>query len=172
MIEQLLNEKSIKAKEKVTQLSAAFSVNSSLIDEAIELVSNKKDLDKANVMEAIEQVTKVNSNLANELILHFALQGLESKTPRLMWESARVIGNSCKLFPHHLSLISEQLMKYSAYEGTVVRWSIAYALGEIILLKSNLNKSLIEKAQEIADKEEKNSIKKIYQAAIKKVNKS
>lgn len=58
-------------------------------------------------------------------------------------------------------------MSYN-HEGTVVRWSAAFALGETIKLKLPLKKNLIPFAEEIALNEEKNSIKKIYQAAIKK----
>jgi hypothetical protein len=55
------------------------------------------------------------------------------------------------------------------YVGTVVRWSTAFALGQIIKIKSSLNKELIPTAEAICEREEKNSIKKIYLEALKKV---
>jgi hypothetical protein len=52
-----------------------------------------------------------------------------------------------------------------------VRWSAAYALGQIMLLKLPVNKGLIPAAEAICAREEHNSIRKIYLAAIKKVSK-
>jgi len=54
--------------------------------------------------------------------------------------------------------------------GTVVRWSAAFALGQIIKLNTLRNKELIPAAEIIINREEKNSIKKIYTEAIKKSN--
>jgi hypothetical protein len=52
----------------------------------------------------------------------------------------------------------------------VVRWSAAMALGEIIKFKTTVNKNLIPAVDGILKREEKNSIKKIYLAALKKAN--
>jgi hypothetical protein len=49
-----------------------------------------------------------------------------------------------------------------------VRWSAALALGEIIKMKTAINQELIPAIESICEQEEKNSIKKIYIAALKK----
>ena len=60
-------------------------------------------------------------------------------------------------------------MLQTEHSGTVVRWSAAYALSEILKLKTNANKTLLPTIESIIDKEEKDSIKKIYRKAIKEV---
>jgi hypothetical protein len=50
-----------------------------------------------------------------------------------------------------------------------VRWAAAFALGEIIKLKLPINQDLVPTIENIIEREEKNSIKKIYQAALKKI---
>jgi len=51
-----------------------------------------------------------------------------------------------------------------------VRWSAAFALGEIVKLKTRYNKTLVPAIEAICNSEEKNSIKKIYLDAVKKLN--
>jgi hypothetical protein len=50
----------------------------------------------------------------------------------------------------------------------VVRWSSAIALSEILTLKPKHYQKLVEAMEAISNREEKNSIKKIYIDAIKK----
>jgi hypothetical protein len=112
--------------------------------------------------------TKTHPEICNEAGFKFVISSLSSKTPRVKWESARVIGNTISLHPQLAKSAMDELLKNTDHEGTVVRWSAAFALGEIIKSKLPLNKNLIPLAEEIVLNEEKNSIKKIYQTAIKK----
>ena len=50
-----------------------------------------------------------------------------------------------------------------------MRWSAAFALGQILKIKTQRNKDLIPVIESICQREEKNSIKNIYLDALKKV---
>ena len=63
--------------------------------------------------------------------------------------------------------VYRDLLENTEHEGTVVRWSCAYALGEILKLKTKNNTELLPAIKAISEREEKNSIKKIYLAAMK-----
>jgi hypothetical protein len=96
---------------------------------------------------------------------------LTAKAPRIKWESAKVIGNTANLFITKLDTPIKNLLVNTEHEGTVVRWSAAFALGEILKLKTKHNKQLLPAIEAICKREEKNSIKKIYLDAMKKIAK-
>ena len=168
---EIINDKGIKPKEK-TEIISKWILDTSLpIDELLNFAEKSKDPTKATCIEAIEFATKINPKIANETVLAFVGATLTAKAPRVKWESAKVIGNIAHLFPNKLELPITNLLRNTENEGTVVRWSAAFALGEILKLKTNHNKALLPKVEEICAKEEKNSIKKIYLSAIKFMNK-
>lgn len=103
-------------------------------------------------------------------MLEFVTQNLTSKAPRIKWEFARTIGNIAHLFPKNLKPAINNLLLNTSHPGTVVRWSAAFALGQIVKLNSSENSYLLPNIREIEEKEEKNSIRKIYLDALKKIN--
>jgi hypothetical protein len=128
-----------------------------------------KDPDKANCIEAIEFATRLNPVISSQACLEFVTESLLGKAPRIKWESAKVIGNIAHLYPNKLDEPLKNLLINSEYPGTVVRWSAAFALGEIVKLKTKRNKDLIPAIESIIKREEKNSIRKIYLEALKVV---
>jgi hypothetical protein len=50
-----------------------------------------------------------------------------------------------------------------------VRWAAAFALGEIVKLITKQQADLMELIHGICEREEKNSIRKIYEKALKKI---
>ncbi|MBS1687592.1 MAG: hypothetical protein JSS96_02620 [Bacteroidetes bacterium] len=167
-IKELLNDKTQKPKEKTELLSRAIVTGEINIEVLLDFAKAAKDSDKATCIEALEFATKENATVANRAIFQFAIASLSSKAPRVKWESAKVIGNTAKLFEKDLGDAIAGLLQNTEDKGTVVRWSAAFALGEIIKLKTKHNKELIPATEAIMEREEKNSIKKIYQAAFKK----
>ncbi|MBC7864432.1 MAG: HEAT repeat domain-containing protein [Bacteroidia bacterium] len=165
---ELLNDKSIKAKVKTETLSKWLLKDSENISPLIEFAESTKDSVKATCIEAIEFATKTNPAIAKINCLNFVSKTLTEKAPRIKWESAKVVGNIAHLYPTKLNEAIKNLLKNTEHAGTVVRWSAAFALGQIIKIKSSLNKTLIPAAEAICKREEKNSIKKIYTEAIKK----
>lgn len=170
-IEQLLEDKAIKPKEKTETISKWILDKSLPTDELIAFAERSKGPAKATCIEAMEFATRQNPNIADENILAFVTGALTEKAPRVKWESAKVIGNIAHLFPSQLKTSISNLLTNSNHEGTVVRWSAAFALGEILKLKTKHNADLIPAVKEICEKEEKNSIRKIYLDAIKKTEK-
>ncbi len=170
-IQDLLNDKGKKSKEKTETISKWLLDEKISADELIGFAGSSKDPIKATCIEAIEFVTKTNPSVADESVLDFVSKTLKEKAPRIKWESARVIGNIAHLFPDQLENAIKNLLTNSEHEGTVVRWSAAFALGQILKLKTKHNKKLLPAIEGIIKKEEKNSIKKIYLDAIKKTGK-
>jgi len=168
---ELFKNKAIKPKEKTEAIGKALLEGSLTVDTLIEFAGESKEAQKATCIEAIELVTKQQPAIANDKVFNFVIGALADKAPRVKWESARVIGNTASLFSSQISKAVANLLPNAEHEGTVVRWSTAYALGEIIKLKTALNKDLLPATEAICEREEKNSIKKIYLNAIKKATK-
>ncbi|PTT43753.1 hypothetical protein DBR28_00010 [Chryseobacterium sp. HMWF028] len=170
-VEELIKDKTVKSKEKVDIISKWIIDASLPTDELIAFAEKSKDPVKATCIEALEYATKQNSNFADETVFSFVTQTLTEKAPRIKWESAKVIGNTAHLFPENMDQTITNLLGNTEHEGTVVRWSAAFALGEILKLKTKHNATLLPALEDISEKEEKNSIKKIYLDAIKKTKK-
>jgi len=168
MLEALLNNKQIKSKEKTETISKWILEKSLSVDELIALAVSSKDPVKATCIEALEFATNTNPEIVSLNCLLFVTGTLMEKAPRIKWESARVVGNIAHLYPDHLDKAITNLLANSEHSGTVVRWSAAFALGQILILKTKVNKTLLPAIEAICEREEKNSIKKIYFSAIKK----
>lgn len=164
----LLSNKAIKAKEKVDAIAQLLTSGQLKAIELQKEASKLKAADKANCIEAMEAATKTNPGLMSAAFFDFVIQALEDAEPRVKWEAARVIGNTAAQFPKKVSDALPLLLQQSNHKGTVVRWSAAFALVEILKLKSKLNATLIPEIELAMEKEEKNSIKKIYAAGLKK----
>lgn len=167
-IEILIRDKTKKLKEK-TEIISKWLLDYSLpIEELILFAEKKNDTEKATCIEAIEYATKLNPKMADESVFSFITEMLGEKAPRIKWESAKVIGNIAHIFSERLDVVIEKLLINSQYDGTVVRWATAYALGEILKLKTTHNQSLLPAMEKLCEKETENGVKKKYLDAIKK----
>lgn len=162
----------MKAKAKVATIGE-WLVNKELATEELLVYAEKqKATDKATCIEALEYATKKDPALvADEQVLVFVTRALADDEPRIKWESAKVIGNIAKLFPAQLDKVIPQLLVNATHTGTVVRWATAYALAEILQLKTDHNKKLLPKIEVLCEKEEDNGVKKKYLNALKKSKK-
>ena len=170
-IEELIKDKTKKPKEKTETISRWILEKTLPVDEWMAFAEQQKDVAKATCIEAMEYATQQNPQVADETVLTFVTKTLTDKAPRIKWESAKVIGNIAPLFAAKLDKAVSHLLINAVHEGTVVRWSAAFALGEILKLKTKQQAKLLPAIKDILEKEEKNSIKKIYLAAIKKATK-
>lgn len=170
-VKELLNDKSIKSKEKVELLAGLLLDKKVKLQELSGFAMEAKDPVKATCIEAMEYATRARPELADESSLHFATKMLSEKAPRVKWESAKVIGNIAHLFPKKLDEAIAELLVNSEHAGTVVRWSAAFALAKIVLLGTKHNSELVPALEAICIREEKNSIRKIYLDALKKLEK-
>ena len=165
----LFSDKNTKPSKKTETIRDALTDKRLQIGELLKFAEGAKEPHKATCLEALEYLTKTHPESATPAVLDFAADSLLSEAPRVKWESARVIGNIARVFPDKLDTAVKNLLINSEHEGTVVRWSTAYALGEIIKLKLKKYDDLIPATEAICKREEKNSIVKIYQKTIKKV---
>ena len=170
-IEELLIDKTKKVKEKTETISNWLLDGSLPTDELIAFAEKSKDSEKATCIEAFEYATKLNSKIADENVLSFVVKMLAEKAPRVKWESAKVIGNIAHLYPEKLNKAIDSLLINSEYDGTVVRWATAFALGEILKLKTKHNEKLLPTIEAICNREQENGVKKKYLDAIKKAKK-
>lgn len=164
---ELLNDNSKKAKAKTEVLSQWLLKNPGKLNNLIEFAAKAKDPAKATCIEAIEFATKPEPGISSLACLQFVSGTLLENAARVKWESAKVIGNIAHLYPGKLNLTINNLLTNTEHKGTVVRWSAAYALAQIIKLKTIHNKILLPAIEAICLREEQNSIRKIYLAALK-----
>ncbi|NGM61382.1 HEAT repeat domain-containing protein [Sphingobacterium sp. SGG-5] len=170
-LDEIFQDKAIKAKGKVAAIGE-WLLNSELpVDELLAYAEKQKATNKATCIEAVEYATKKNPTLADEYLLNYVTKALKDEEPRVKWESAKVIGNIAKLFPAQLEKPIDNLLPNAENTGTVVRWATAYALAEILKLKTDSNKKLLPKIESLCEKEEDNGVKKKYLDALKKVKK-
>ncbi|GAB0155716.1 hypothetical protein CHRYSEOSP005_09780 [Chryseobacterium sp. Alg-005] len=166
-LKALFTDKSTKNKEKIEILFPAILNGEIFANDLLKFASTAKDPVKASCIEALEFATKTNPALLDKDLFNFVVDSLSEKAPRIKWESAKVIGNTAKHFADHLDNAITKLIENTSHEGTVVRWSAAFALSEILNINEDLTTKLLDPLKGISEKEEKNSIKKIYQKAIK-----
>lgn len=168
-ITALLSDKTIKPNEKRETLSSWISEKKVDALEVINFAKTQKDAIKGTCIEAFEFVTQKDKSFASPELFTFVVESLQDKAPRTKWESAKVVGNIAEKFPNDLEIAIAHLLQNTEHEGTVVRWAAAFALGEIVKLKTKQQADLMELIQGICEREEKNSIRKIYEKALKKI---
>lgn len=170
-IEQVFQDKGIKAKAKVSTIGQWLADGELPVEELLAFADKQKAADKATCIEAVEYATKTTPAIADESLLAYVTKSLKDDEPRVKWESARVIGNIAKLFPSELAPSIKNLLANAENPGTVVRWATATALAEILKLKTDANKKLLPAVETLCEKEEDNGVKKKYQDGIKKAKK-
>ncbi|WP_316734876.1 hypothetical protein [Pedobacter aquatilis] len=171
-IEQLFQDKTVKAKAKVATIGNWLLNEELPIEELLAYAEKQKaSSDKATCIEALEYATKTTPAIATESLFTYVTEALKNDEPRIKWESAKVIGNIAKLFSTHLETAIQNLLLNAENNGTVVRWATASALAEILKLKTESNNALTPKIESLCELEEDNGVKKKYLDALKKVKK-
>lgn len=170
-LEELFQDKKLKVKAKVATIGEALIEQQLSIAELIGFAQKQKPADKATCIEAVEYATKKKPEIADESLLTYVSEALSDDEPRIKWESARVIGNIARLFAASLTRPVENLLSNAENPSTVVRWATAFALAEILKLKTENNKQLIPAVEALCEKEEDNGVKKKYLDAFKKLKK-
>ena len=171
LLKEILKDKTLKPSAKPGIIAEMLLSGQILVEEILRLLDSSKDPDKAAMIEGLEHASLKNPMLISNDCFLAVMHQLGSKAPRVKWESARVIANSARLHPELLEEASNLLIQNSEHIGTVVRWSAATALGEILKTQTALNENLIPAVESILEREDKNSIRKIYLNALKKVKK-
>lgn len=168
MIQALLGDKTLKPKERTEQLAKLVSNGTVAVSDLRQFAEGAKATITATCIECLEFATQSAPGIISADDMEWIIEQLKAKEPRIKWESAKVIGNTIATYPNKAEKALNILLENAAHEGTVVRWSAAFAIGEILKLNGKINKTLIPAVENIITNEEKNSIKKIYLAALKK----
>lgn len=169
MIAELLKDKGLKPKVKTEMISRWLLDGSLTTQQIMNFAAGAKDAGKATCIEAIELAVQSNSSLVDNQLFLFITDSLTATAPRVKWESAKVIARVAALHQSCLEQAVAHLLTNADHEGTVVRWSAATALSAILLLKTGHNAMLLPAVEALRDREEKDSIRKIYTAALKKL---
>jgi hypothetical protein len=156
----------IKPQEKTGQLADALRGNPGLIDELIADFSSFKAAEQGTCIEALEWITKDEPQFAAGC-LNFIVERLNDKAPRIRMESARVVGNIAVAFPDHLEPAVAKLLRNTKDEGTVVRWSAAYALCEMAKNCPQLRGRLIVQMTGIVERETQSGVRNVYLKGLK-----
>ena len=159
-LQELLNDKGIKSKVKTETINNWLLSEELSVDELTNFARSSKDPIKVTCIESIQIATKSNPEIATLNCLDFISKTLTEKAPRVKWESAEVIGNIALFYAEQLEEAIKNLLVNSEHEGTVVRWSAAFALGQILKIKTQRNKDLIPVIESICQREEKKQHKK------------
>lgn len=133
-----------------------------------EALTSGSDAERGTCIEALEYATQTNQEIAKPYILE-VIKCLGDKAPRVKWEAARIIANIAKSLPKEAEKALDSLMKNTTDKGTVVRWSTAFALGEIAKNNKSKQKDLIKTIENLAKKEQNNGVKNVYLKALKAV---
>lgn len=159
-------DKTIKSGARSQMIADSLSDATLSVSELISFANHAKDAPRATCTEALEYVTKLNPSFADNMVWEFVVASLDAKAPRVRWESAKVIGNIAHLFTARLHECIGLLLANSEHTGTVVRWSAAYAISSMLRTGAPESEPLIAIAKSIPEREEKNSIRKMYLAAL------
>lgn len=171
ILNNIFADKTIKAKAKVLAIGEQLINKELPIEELLVYAEKQKATNKATCIEAVEYATKKAPTIANETLLNYVTEALKDDEPRVKWESAKVIANIAKLYPNKLNKAINNLLPNTQNTGTVVRWATAYALAEILKLKTENNQQLLPAIEVLYQNEEDNGVKKKYLDGLKKVKK-
>ncbi|MFZ6053163.1 hypothetical protein [Halocola ammonii] len=165
--EEVLKDKSMKAKQKVERLSALLLEGELSMVQLIAVFEEANEKDQAVCMEALERLSQTRPEDIPNTAFELAVSSLTKKHPGLKRESARVIANSAHLHTDKLDKAIVNLLNNTEHQGTVVRWSAALALSTIVQLDFKGKAELVEAIRVLERNEEKNGIRKIYQKGLK-----
>lgn len=171
MLQQINADKTTNAKGKVLAIAEALKNKKVNAEDIFEFCAKEKEVVVANCVEAFEIISREKPELISKEVIAFVSKNLAGKAPRLKWESAKVLGNAAAKHVNEYNDAIPLLIDLTEFEGTVVRWSAAYAISAIVLLKSNWQAELIKLCEHLAEHEEKESIAKMYKKSLKELAK-
>ena len=168
-INELLSDKTKKPTEKRREIAKAVADKTLAVSDFAAAKIEDKNL--ALILEALEELSRQNPEVADLSWLKFAESHLLSPDNNVKREAARIIGNTAHLFPDNLETAVPKLIENTNNTGTVVRWSCAYALGKIIAVPKYAQSDLYDKLTALAGKEQMNGNKNQYLNGLKKADK-
>lgn len=168
-IQDLLKSK-IKSKEKTTFLANMLKKDKKVLNDLITNFETASAPNKGTCIEALELITKDDPAYVLSSI-DFIIEQISNKIPRVKMESSRVVANISVKYPEEAGKAIPNLLMNTKDEGTVIRWSAAFALSEIAKNDPGSRAELIPKFKYFIEKEQNNGVKNNYVKALKQIEK-
>jgi len=159
------------SKELVTRLAKAVLGNPKILSSFKEDLKNAKLTERGACMEVLEYASKENPAVAKPHI-ETVIGYLSDKAPKVKWESARILGNIAQRYPEDVAKSVDELLANTKDNGTVVRWSAAYALSEIAKYNIKQRSQLLKHIDRILKSEGNGGVKNVYLKALKFIEKT
>ncbi len=165
---KILDNKSLGPLEKRAEIDEAIRTNLITIKDIHAFSTTLDDKKMAVVLEAMEAVSNRNPEIADLEWLRFAEGFIPAKSNSLKREASRIIGNIAHLFPDDLGVAIPRLIENMSDDGTVVRWSSAYALARVVAIPQYANSELYETLTTLSEQEHNNGVKNQLLGGLKK----
>ena len=159
-----------KAKEMALLLAKKFQQQKPTPKEYSSALESASKVEQGILIETMEFITQENPSFAKPY-LDIIIEYIASPVPKVKWEAARIIGNVVKELPATAQKAIPNLLVNTNDQGTVVRWSAAFGLGEIIKHHSKIRSKLMPKIEKIVKKEQNSGVKNVYLKAFKEIEK-
>jgi len=173
MLDILSEIRSWKGKPKALNefLAAQVRKDDQMAPRLMDALNDGNDKEKGVCLEVLEAVTRERPEWASDHLP--AVIGLiNHKAPKVKWESSRVVANLASKFPDKTAKAIPNLLANTSDKGTVVRWSAAFALGEILKSNDRERKALLGKVEKILKTEKNNGVRNVYLNAMKAMSKT
>ncbi len=170
IVEEILKSDK-KPKEKIYILSEKVKKDNKILAELVKYFEVGSIADKGSCIEVMKYVSQEKPEIVLPY-LEFVTKHINDDAPKIKWETARVIGNLAQEYSDKVSKAVPKLLLNSKDDGTVVRWSVAFAISEIVKNNSKSQKELMLKINEMIKKEQNNGVKNVYLKAIKSISKT
>jgi HEAT repeat protein len=169
MLKDILSQK-LKPKEKTRQLVEYLQTEPYAVNELQDFWKTARDPDRGALMSAVTGIVAKNPEFVSDF-LDFVMEQIVHKAPRVRWESSEIVGYVSKAYPDKVLEAIPSLLENTKYEGTVVRWSAAFALSKIAQNIPETRESLLPKINRVLEYETNNSIRNIYLSALREISK-
>lgn len=172
MLIDILTDKELKGvarRQAVIDMLLQGNVPLTMLQELLPQLDEKKS---ATVLEALEEISNKKLMTLEQGHLQLAIPYIASSNNSCRREASRIVGNLAAAFPDAVKEALPSLMANTTDEGTVVRWSAAYALSRIIVLPDYAKSGLYDELLQLAETEQDNGVKSQYEKALKKAEKT
>lgn len=166
-IEEIIKSK-IKPKEKTAALVELVSADAKQLEKLVAYSKTAKDSEKGTCFSVLTEISKAQPKSLRDYI-DYLIEHLDYKAPRVKWEASETIAALAKDFPAEAAKAVPRLLVNTKDEGTVVRWSAAFALTAIAEHVTSKRKDLLTVFEQSIKTEEQNGVKKIYLKSLKKL---
>lgn len=168
---QVLGDKSLKGVARRQAVINEIMADNNALGEIEAHLSHLDEKQAATVLEAIEEISNKKLKALGAGYLQLAVPFVASKSNSCRREASRIVGNMAADFPDEVAPAIDALLANSNDEGTVVRWSAAYALSRIVVLPAYADSPLLQRVEAICEAEEDNGVRGQYEKALKKLKK-